>query len=252
MAFLLVLTFLLAFILAAFSIRNTDVFQQLAVGRLIANGEYSFGQDPISWTSQPVSWANSLTGEKIVWVNHAWLFGLGTYGLYRLDESGAVLVTCKALLVVVTVGFAGADRTARGPPSLRADPRRWPGSAGHEPPLVPPADRRVHGCCWLLPSTSWNDPVCSGKPTPPRQARPRGGSCPWCSRCGSTWTSGFCLVRLWWPCILSAACSRPASAHLPHRQTCRCRRLWPWFLLVSVLPVWLILTTSMPLSYPNN
>src|SRR4051812_42162307 len=48
----------LAFVLASFSIRNSDIFQNLRVGQLLVQGQYRFGQDPFSWASEPSSWAN--------------------------------------------------------------------------------------------------------------------------------------------------------------------------------------------------
>lgn len=102
---LVLLTLALAFVLSAFSIRNSDIYQHLAVGKLLASGEYRFGEDPFSWASQPLSWANNLTGDKIVWVNHSWLFDFLTYGLYSLDSSGALLIIIKAILVMIAIGL---------------------------------------------------------------------------------------------------------------------------------------------------
>ena len=86
---LCLLVLLLAFLCASFKARNSDLFQSLATGRLLALGEYAFGTDPFSFAS------------KGTWVNHEWLFHLGTYALYRLDPSGVALVVVKALIVVV-------------------------------------------------------------------------------------------------------------------------------------------------------
>ena len=101
---LVVLLLALAFLLAFFPIRNSDFLQQLAVGRLLTQGEFRFGEDPFTWTSEPASWANAVTGQKIVWVNHSWLFGLGAYLLYLLEPAGHLLVVVKSLLLV---GLAG-------------------------------------------------------------------------------------------------------------------------------------------------
>ena len=92
----------LAFLLAFFPIRNSDLFQHLAAGRLLTQGAYHpwSGQDPFTWTSAPSSWANSLTGQKVVWVNHAWGFDLLVYLLYRLDPDGKLLTVVRALLIV--------------------------------------------------------------------------------------------------------------------------------------------------------
>ncbi len=102
---LVVLLLGLAFVLGAFSIRNSDFFQNLAVGRSLVQGKYHFGADPFSWASEPNSWVNSLTGEKVVWVNHGWLFGLLAYGLWLLAPAGQLLVLFRALLVVGVAGL---------------------------------------------------------------------------------------------------------------------------------------------------
>src|SRR5262245_3269942 len=62
----------LAFLLASFSVRNSDFWMHLATGRLLAEGNYSFGKDPFSFV-----------GEDRTWVNHSWLFDWLTYLLYR-------------------------------------------------------------------------------------------------------------------------------------------------------------------------
>lgn len=102
---LLALLLGLAFLQGSFSIRNNDLYQNLQVGRLIVQGEYRFGEDPFSWASEPTSWVNALTGEKIVWVNHHWLFGLLMYGLYLLAPGGQALVVFRGLLVTALAGL---------------------------------------------------------------------------------------------------------------------------------------------------
>src|SRR5207249_3743255 len=79
---------LLAFLLASFAVHNSDFWMHLATGRSIANGTYEFGVDPFSYTT-----------EGARWINHAWLFDWGLYGLYNL-VGGTGLVVLKALLVV--------------------------------------------------------------------------------------------------------------------------------------------------------
>ena len=69
----------LAFLLGAFAVRNSDFWLHLATGRLIASGQYSFGTDPFSYTTAGVPW-----------VNHAWLFDLVLYGLYRVAGGAGV------------------------------------------------------------------------------------------------------------------------------------------------------------------
>src|SRR5205085_6680318 len=91
-AFVLVLTFLAT----TFAIRNTDIWQHLAAGRLLAQGNYHFGQDPFSYTTTDVYWAN-----------HAWLSDLILYGVTMLAggpesrAAGIILVAGKALLFVL-------------------------------------------------------------------------------------------------------------------------------------------------------
>jgi len=84
----LVLAF--AFLIASFPVTNPDFFRQLATGRLLAQGDYHFGVDPFTYTSE---------GEYCV--NHSWLFALLVYALYQLPAIGGVaVVVAKALLVV--------------------------------------------------------------------------------------------------------------------------------------------------------
>lgn len=78
---------LLAFILASFPVRNADFWQQLAAGRLIANGDYRFGTDPFAYTT-----------DGIYWANHAWLFDLLLYAAYSALGNGIVIL--KAAFVV--------------------------------------------------------------------------------------------------------------------------------------------------------
>src|SRR5262245_21146644 len=56
-AVLVVLTLACAFLLASFPASNSDLFLNLASGRLLARGEYTFGQDPFTFTSEGY-WAN--------------------------------------------------------------------------------------------------------------------------------------------------------------------------------------------------
>jgi tetratricopeptide (TPR) repeat protein len=86
---LVALVLLFAFLVASFAVYNSDFFRQLATGRLLAEGKYTFGADPFTWGS----------GDAY-WVNHSWLFALLVYGIYRIPEiGGAAVVVCKALLV---------------------------------------------------------------------------------------------------------------------------------------------------------
>jgi tetratricopeptide (TPR) repeat protein len=78
-----------AFLAASTAARNSDLWQHLAAGRLLAERNFHFGADPFAYTT-----------EGAYWVNHSWLLDLGLYGAYRLDASGATLVVLKAIGVV--------------------------------------------------------------------------------------------------------------------------------------------------------
>ena len=98
----------LGFLVASFPARNSDLWQHLATGRLLAAGEFSFGPDPFAYTT-----------EGVVWVDHAWLFDLSLYLTYS-TLGGAAVVLCKALgvglLAVVLLRFRREDAS----PSLVA------------------------------------------------------------------------------------------------------------------------------------
>jgi hypothetical protein len=85
----------LAFLLASFAARNSDLWQHLAMGRLYAHGHFNFGVDPFTYTAG-----------STYWVNHSWLLDFILYGLTTLvggaDTSvgGAILIVLKALLVL--------------------------------------------------------------------------------------------------------------------------------------------------------
>jgi hypothetical protein len=85
-----------AFVVASFRAMNSDVYLHLAVGRLIAQGQYPFGEDPFTFGASG-------------WINHAWLYSLGLYLLHRLAD-GPALVVAKAILVAssaLLLFFAG-------------------------------------------------------------------------------------------------------------------------------------------------
>ncbi len=87
---LLLQLLLFAFLVASFPAGNSDFFQRLATGRLIAGGEFGFGSDPFTFTAQGI------------WVNHGWLFDVVSYFVYRTGAfGGTILVVFKALLVVL-------------------------------------------------------------------------------------------------------------------------------------------------------
>jgi hypothetical protein len=89
---LVILAVGLAFLVASFAARNSDLWLHLGAGRMLTTGEYSLGSDPLSFTAADRPW-----------VNHAWLFDLGTYLLYRGD--GFALVLAKALAVAGAVAL---------------------------------------------------------------------------------------------------------------------------------------------------
>ncbi len=96
---LIALVVILAAVLAFFPIRNSDIFQHLATGRLLVRGQYHFGADPFTHSSEPGSWANTLTGANVVWVNHSWLADYILYLLHLVEPEGRLLVVLKSLLV---------------------------------------------------------------------------------------------------------------------------------------------------------
>jgi hypothetical protein len=88
---LVVVVLAFAFCVASFPVYNSDFFLNIAVGRLLAQGQYQFGVDPFTFTT-----------EGVYWVNNSWLFGLLLYGLYSLPGiGGTAVVVFKALLVVL-------------------------------------------------------------------------------------------------------------------------------------------------------
>jgi tetratricopeptide (TPR) repeat protein len=108
----------LAFLMASFVARNSDLWQHLAVGKLVATGQYHFGHDPFG-----VGTAN------VYWANHAWLFDTVAYELYTLSANGAAVVAFKAILVALTaLVMLLACRPAKGEriaPGSKADPTLW-------------------------------------------------------------------------------------------------------------------------------
>jgi len=89
---LVALAVAVAFLAASFAARNSDLWVHLAAGKMLTAGEYRPGTDPFSYTAADRPW-----------VNHAWLFDLGCYVLYRGD--GFALVLAKALAVAVAFGL---------------------------------------------------------------------------------------------------------------------------------------------------
>src|SRR5262249_51799157 len=57
-----------AFVVASFKAANSDLFMNLATGRLIVQGGFDWGADPFTF------------GSEGRWVEHSWLFDVITYG----------------------------------------------------------------------------------------------------------------------------------------------------------------------------
>jgi tetratricopeptide (TPR) repeat protein len=100
-------TIVLGFGIASFAVRNSHFWLHLGTGRLVAKGEYKFGEDPFSYTTAGRTW-----------VNHAWLSDLLTYGVYSAS-GGRTLVVVKAMLVAVLVLLLLMNR--------RPERSLWPG-----------------------------------------------------------------------------------------------------------------------------
>jgi tetratricopeptide (TPR) repeat protein len=88
---LVVLVLAFAFLVASFPAKNSDVLLDLAAGRLLAHGEYTFGVDPFNFTS-----------EGVYWVNHGWLYDWALYLLH--GEPGQTSSTRQALIVILKAG----------------------------------------------------------------------------------------------------------------------------------------------------
>jgi len=82
----------IAFLVASFSVRNSDFFLHLASGRLLSEGGYSFGKDPFSFV-----------GGDRTWVNHSWLFDWFLFQLYSA-AGGPGVVIAKAVAVAIAAG----------------------------------------------------------------------------------------------------------------------------------------------------
>lgn len=88
----------LAFLLASFVARNSDLWVHLAAGKRILAGEYfPGGTDPFSYSAADRTW-----------VNHAWLFDIGAYLLY--GGNGVVLGVVKGLVVALAFALLIAIR----------------------------------------------------------------------------------------------------------------------------------------------
>src|SRR5207244_246482 len=97
-ALLAVSVLVLAFLLASFAARNSDLLIHLATGRAFLDGTYKFGADPFSFTTQGV-----------YWVNDSWLWDVAVYLVFT-SLGGPALIVVKALLITVLAGFMLAVR----------------------------------------------------------------------------------------------------------------------------------------------
>ena len=88
------LAMVLAFLLASFVARNSDVWVHLAAGQRLLSGDYRPGTDPFSYSAADRAW-----------VNHSLLYDVGTYVLFRADPTGAMLVVVKALAIALAFGL---------------------------------------------------------------------------------------------------------------------------------------------------
>jgi tetratricopeptide (TPR) repeat protein len=83
----------LAFLLASFPARNSDVWLHLATGRALVEGNYQIGTEPFTYSE---------TGS--FWVNTSWLYDLVLYWFYVVLGTTA-LVVLKAILMVLLAGL---------------------------------------------------------------------------------------------------------------------------------------------------
>jgi len=93
----------LAFLVAAYAVRNSDFWQHLATGKMLLGGQYSFGVDPFS----------SNAADRY-WVNHAWLFDVFAYLIYNAS-GGAALVITKGVIVAIVIGILIFQRPTKQP-----------------------------------------------------------------------------------------------------------------------------------------
>jgi|GEM_PF-3582599 len=108
---LLLLLATLSVFLGSFVVTNSDFWLHLATGRAIATGAHTFGVDPFSLGSVH-------NGVPVRWINHAWLYDLGQFGVYSaFGGRGVVIVQAMLMaalfLLIVKVGSgAGSPMTA--------------------------------------------------------------------------------------------------------------------------------------------
>ncbi|MBX7102442.1 MAG: hypothetical protein K1X57_00070 [Gemmataceae bacterium] len=139
---------LLAGLLGSAVVRNADVWQHLATGRLISQGELAFGSDPYCFTTADQTW-----------VNHAWGFDLGTFFIFdRTGASGIVLTRATiALVFAFAIMLAGRKGSGLALPATAAAVAVIAVNARlpfFQPALVSYALMAVL-VAWLLRSESW-------------------------------------------------------------------------------------------------
>ncbi|HZU34580.1 MAG TPA: hypothetical protein VFA18_01655, partial [Gemmataceae bacterium] len=97
------LVLVLAFFLGSFAAHNSDFWQHLALGRLVAHGQYHFGEDPFAYSIQDSGAA--------LWTNASWLFDWALYQVGAAPDGGlpalggAPIIILKALLIVLLAGL---------------------------------------------------------------------------------------------------------------------------------------------------
>jgi len=93
--FLVMLLLVLTFLISSFAATNSDVWMHLASGNRIAQGEWTIGVEPFSFTTEATP-----TRPAVPWIQQSWLYSLLFYWLYTL-VGGEGLVVLKALAMVV-------------------------------------------------------------------------------------------------------------------------------------------------------
>jgi Tetratricopeptide repeat len=94
----------LAFLLAAFPARNSDVLLHLGAGKALAQGEAAPGGEPFAYTS-----------DGAAWVNHAWLTDLLAYLVYVAGQGTALLLLKCLLFAALGVLLLALGWTRNGP-----------------------------------------------------------------------------------------------------------------------------------------
>ncbi|HVK18174.1 MAG TPA: hypothetical protein VM533_14620, partial [Fimbriiglobus sp.] len=91
---LVVMAVVIGFLVASFPARNTDLWLQLANGRNLAEGKYSPGADPFTFSGADRAWADT-----------SWLNDLVQYALYSANPTGAAVVAVKAVVFAAAFGL---------------------------------------------------------------------------------------------------------------------------------------------------